>query len=113
VSSSLEAIDQVELLKPDLVLMDVAMPHLNGLAATRRIKALPNGPRLVLLTVHDFPAYRAEAVAAGADGFLGKSDFGTHLVPLIRRLFSEGEATDLLSSRVPGKPFRREPEAVG
>src|SRR5262249_44795072 len=61
VSSGQEAIDQVELLKPDLVLMDVAMPIMNGLTAARRIKALPNGPRLVLMTVHDYPAYRAEA----------------------------------------------------
>src|SRR5262249_35319138 len=74
VSSGQEAIEQAELLKPDLVLMDVAMPTMSGLAAARRIKTLANGPRLILMSVHDYPAYRAEAQAAGAVGFLGKAD---------------------------------------
>jgi DNA-binding NarL/FixJ family response regulator len=107
-SSGQEAIEQVALLKPDLVLMDVAMPKMNGLAAARRIKALGPRPRLVLLTVHDHPAYRAEAEAAGADGFLGKSDFGTQLVPLIHRLFGHSAEERIRSidssSRIPRKP---------
>ena len=121
VSSGQEAIEQVELLKPDLVLMDVAMPTMNGLAAARRIKARAGGPRLILMSVHDYPAYRAEAAAAGADGFLGKADFGTLLVPLIRRLCgrSEDDASPSAavaaprSARILGQPLHREPRRVG
>src|SRR5262249_25966388 len=87
-SSGREALEQVPLLRPDLVLMAVAMPHLNGLAAGRLIKTMPQGPRVVLLSVNDHPAYRAEAEAIGADAFLSKSDFGSRLVPLIRRMFN-------------------------
>jgi DNA-binding NarL/FixJ family response regulator len=121
VSSGQEAIEQVELLRPDLVLMDVAMPKMNGLTAARRIKALANGPRLVLMSVHDYPAYRAEAAAAGADGFVGKADFGRQFVPLIRRLFGRSEDVGSvpvavpapLPARMPGQRFHREARTLG
>jgi DNA-binding NarL/FixJ family response regulator len=86
-SSGQEAIEQVKLLRPDLVLMDVAMPHMNGLAATRLIKALSEKPRVIILTVHNQPEYQAAAEAAGADGFISKSDFGSQLLPLVNSLF--------------------------
>jgi DNA-binding NarL/FixJ family response regulator len=87
-SSGAEALDQVSLLRPDLILMDLAMPVMNGLAATRLIKALPDPPRVVILTVYNLPEYRAAARAAGADGFVVKSEFGSQLLPLIQRLFA-------------------------
>jgi DNA-binding NarL/FixJ family response regulator len=86
-SSGREALEQVPLLRPDLVLMDVAMPHMNGVTTGRLLKALPEKPRLVLLSVNDHPAYHAQARAIGADGFLSKSEFGSRLVPMIRRMF--------------------------
>jgi DNA-binding NarL/FixJ family response regulator len=87
-SSGAEALNQINLLHPDLVLMDLAMPIMNGLATTRKIKALPDAPRVVILTVHDLPVYRAAAESAGADGFLVKSQFGSHMLPLIQSLFA-------------------------
>lgn len=87
-SNGHEAVEQVGRLRPDLVLMDVAMPRMGGLAATRRIKEQPDAPRVIMLTVHDEAEYRAAAEKAGADGFLAKSEFGCQLVPLIRRLFA-------------------------
>jgi DNA-binding NarL/FixJ family response regulator len=87
--SSHDALEQVALLHPDLVLMDVAMPEMSGLEATRHIKLQPGAPRVVILTLHDYPAYRAEARAVGADGFITKSEFGKQLLPLIYELFAE------------------------
>ena len=86
-----EALGDVDRLKPDLVLIDIAMPHMNGLEATRRIKARPGAPRVVILTLHDNPAYLAEAQAAGADGFVAKTQLGAQLMPLVRALFSHRE----------------------
>jgi two-component system response regulator NreC len=87
-SSGRGALEQVPLLQPDLVLMDLTMPEMNGLEATRRLKAGPDGPRVILLTLHDIPEYRAAAEEARADGFVAKSELGIQLLPLIHELFS-------------------------
>jgi DNA-binding NarL/FixJ family response regulator len=88
--SGRSALNQVRLLGPDLVLMDLAMTEMNGLEATRRIKAQPGAPRVIILTLHDHPQYRTLAEAAGADGFLNKANLGSHLLPLIYTLFARG-----------------------
>ena len=67
-----EAIEQAEALSPDLVLMDVEMPDMDGLETTRRLKALPIPPRVLLVSIYDSEARRFEATAAGADGYIGK-----------------------------------------
>ncbi len=87
VLSARDAIEAVTRLRPDLVLMDVAMPDMNGFAATRQIKERPNPPRVIVLTLYDNDEYRAQAHAAGADGFVAKSEFGTQLLPLIHTLY--------------------------
>jgi DNA-binding NarL/FixJ family response regulator len=86
--SGYEALEQVTRLHPDLVLMDIAMPQMNGLEATRHIKAQPDPPRVIVLTLHDNSAYAAEALTAGADGFIAKADFGVRLIPAIVALFA-------------------------
>lgn len=91
-SSSLEAMDQFHSLQPDLIIMDLAMPTINGLEATRSIKAQPNAPRVIILTLHDNPEYRSASQAVLADGFVAKSEFGAQLIPLIHSLFSAQEA---------------------
>jgi len=87
--SGKEAIEQVASLNPDLVLMDLAMPGINGLETTRRIKADPEAPRIIILTLHDNPEYRAASESVDADGFIAKSDFGSELLPLIRLIFEK------------------------
>ncbi|MDG3005721.1 response regulator [Paludisphaera mucosa] len=71
--SGREAVEAVDRLRPDLVLMDMTMPDMDGLEATRRIVARPNAPAVVIMTVHDMPRYRDAALAAGARVFLSKS----------------------------------------
>jgi DNA-binding NarL/FixJ family response regulator len=82
------ALEQVGVLKPDLVLMDLSMPEMNGLEATRRLKEQDDKPRVILLTLHDNPEYRAAAQAAKADGFVAKSELGIELLPLIYQLLA-------------------------
>jgi CheY-like chemotaxis protein len=72
---------------PDLVLMDLQLPGLNGLEATRQIKAHPQPPAVIIVTADDTPAYRAAARDAGADAFVGKQQLFTHLRSAINKLF--------------------------
>lgn len=82
------ALEQAAARRPDLVLMDIAMPSMNGLEAARQIKTWPAPPRIIILTLHDNPEYRSAAAAVQADGFVAKSDFGVQLLPVIRALFA-------------------------
>lgn len=92
VGSALSGQEGLELIlqkQPDLVLMDVAMPGMNGIEATRLIKAQPNAPRVVILTSHDLSHYRTAAKAVGADSFISKADFDSHLFPLLETMLTE------------------------
>lgn len=91
--SGREALEQVALLQPDLVLMDLALPDMHGLEATRHIKVQAGAPHVVILTLYDNPEYRTAAKAVGADGFVAKSEFGTQLLPLLHRLCNDGAPT--------------------
>ncbi|MDY7085992.1 MAG: response regulator transcription factor [Actinomycetota bacterium] len=70
--------------RPDLVLMDLRMPGVDGLAATARIRALPDPPVVLILTTFDADGYVIEALRAGAAGYLVKSTPPGDLVGLIR-----------------------------
>ena len=100
--SGLEAVEMETALRPDLVLMDWNMPGLNGLDATRRIKARANAPRVIMLTGHTEPEYAAAAFDARADGFIAKSEACFRLLPCIRQLYPE--ASDVIAE--PRPPLR-------
>ena len=85
------ALDQVRATRPDVVLMDVRMPELDGLAATERLTALPDPPRVVVLTTFDQNEYVVRALRAGAYGFLLKDAPATRLVAAVR-VAAGGEA---------------------
>ncbi|SLN03070.1 two component system response regulator [Corynebacterium xerosis] len=67
-----EAVTLVQKHRPDVLLMDVRMPGLDGIAATRAVSALPNPPKIIMLTTFDMDEYVFQALEAGADGFLLK-----------------------------------------
>jgi len=85
------AVEQCRRLRPDLVLMDAAMPVMDGFEATRRIKTEAPAPLVVMLSVHDGSAVRHEAWAAGADAFVSKDAFADELVGVIRDLAEGAE----------------------
>ena len=85
----LEALEQIRVLSPDIILMDLAMPRLNGLEATRTIKTERPGSTVVILTQHQEPAYQRAAAQSGADAFLPKTTRLADLLTTIRQL-SEG-----------------------
>jgi RNA polymerase sigma factor (sigma-70 family) len=96
-SDGLAAVEQSKRLRPDVVLMDIRMPELDGLEATRRILADPptavdGGPvRILILTTFDLDRYVYAALTAGASGFLLKDVTPDHLVHAVR-LVRDGDA---------------------
>ena len=93
-----EAIEVAQQHNPDVVLMDVRMPHLDGLEATRRIvTGTDEGPRVLILTTFDLDEYVYEALRSGASGFLLKDGPAEQLVSAVR-VVARGEA--LLAPRI-------------
>lgn len=68
-----EAVALAERLRPDVVLLDVALPDINGIEVTRRLRAMPDAPFVVILTAHDDSDYVLAALEAGATGYLLKT----------------------------------------
>ena len=81
-----EAVELAGRLKPDVLLLDIGMPNLNGLDATRQILAIMPEARILILTVHDSEQVVREVLAAGARGFLLKSDAGRDLLAAVEAL---------------------------
>jgi DNA-binding NarL/FixJ family response regulator len=90
-SDGLEAVKAAAELQPDVVLMDIRMPNLDGLEAARRILAADPRIRVLMLTTFDLDKYVYEALAAGASGFLLKDVTPEHLVASVR-LVDTGDA---------------------
>jgi DNA-binding NarL/FixJ family response regulator len=86
-----EAIARAAELQPDVILMDVRMPVLDGLHATREITAMPDPPKILVLTTFDLDDYVYEALRAGASGFLLKDASASELANAVR-LVAAGDA---------------------
>ncbi|GAB2603212.1 response regulator [Pseudactinotalea suaedae] len=84
-SDGAEAVELVTRTRPDVVLMDIRMPDVDGIEATRRIVALEDvDPRIIILTTFDLDSYVFEALRAGASGFLLKDAPAADLIHAIR-----------------------------
>ena len=103
-SNGLEAIDKAARFRPTVVLMDIRMPELDGLEATRRILATDGGARILILTTFDLDEYVYEALRAGASGFVLKDDPPEQLLSAIRTV-AGGDA--LLSPAVTKRVIER------
>ena len=85
-----EGLAVVRELRPDVVLMDIRMPRLDGLAATRELHARPDPPHVIVLTTFDADDQVVGALAAGADGFLLKDTPPAEIVAALRKV-AEGD----------------------
>jgi DNA-binding NarL/FixJ family response regulator len=103
-SNGLEAVDKAARFHPTVVLMDIRMPELDGLEATRRILAAENGARILILTTFDLDEYVYEALRAGASGFVLKDDPPEQLLAAIRTV-AAGDA--LLSPSITKRVIRQ------
>ena len=83
-SNGLEAVDKTARFNPSVILMDIRMPELDGLQATRRILASDGDARILILTTFDLDEYVYEALRAGASGFVLKDDSPEQLIGAIR-----------------------------
>lgn len=90
VNNGLSLVDHAAQLHPDLVVVDVAMPGCSGVEAARRIHALRPPIRLVFLTMQDDEGVAAEAFAAGASGYLLKSQSTTEFLQALRHVMANG-----------------------
>jgi DNA-binding NarL/FixJ family response regulator len=90
-SNGLEAVEKAARFHPTVVLMDIRMPQLDGLEATRRILAADNSARILILTTFDLDEYVYEALRSGASGFVLKDDPPEQLLAAIR-VVADGEA---------------------
>jgi DNA-binding NarL/FixJ family response regulator len=117
-SDGRETIEAVSSLSPEVVLMDIRMPNLDGIEATRRIAKGDRSPRVLILTTFDLDEYVYEALRAGASGFLLKDAGADELLHAVR-VVAAGEA--LLSPSITRRliedyarrpPAREQPAAL-
>jgi DNA-binding NarL/FixJ family response regulator len=106
------AVQEALALKPDVVVLDISMPGMNGLAATRALKKAQPDARIVTLTRHGDDAYLQELLRAGASGYVLKRSASTELLQAIRGVAAGGQYLDsTLTPRLIdgfiGKPGRR------
>src|SRR3954471_20933745 len=111
-SNGLEAVEQAARCNPTVVLMDIRMPEVDGLEATRRILAADSAARILILTTFDLDEYVYEALRAGASGFVLKDDPPEQLLAAVRTV-AGGDAllSPTITKRVI-KQFMRIPQAT-
>jgi len=88
-----EAIALTSLYLPEVILMDIGLPKMNGLEATWRIKALVPQAYVVIVTNYEAPEYEEKAVRAGAYAYVLKKDISDKLIPVLRQIMTVGCTT--------------------
>jgi DNA-binding NarL/FixJ family response regulator len=114
VSDGREALAAIESLRPDVVVLDIAMPTLNGIEAARQLRAAGSPVKVVFLTMHRDAAYAARALDAGAAGFVLKHAAAAELVTAIREaLQGRTYVTPLIAADLVQAYRAREPGQTG
>jgi len=90
-SDGRQAVEQAEATKPDIIVLDIAMPNLSGIEAAQRISALLPHTRIIILSMHSDESYVLRALKAGAKGYLLKDSAENDLIEAIRAV-DEGKA---------------------
>ena len=88
-SDGLEAVQKSEELQPDLILLDIGLPNLNGLEAARQIRKVAPASRILFLTSYHWPEILHEAMSIGALGFVLKVKASGELLPAIRTVLRD------------------------
>lgn len=101
-----ELVDSAIRLAPEVILVDISMPVLNGFDAVRRIKQSGSEAKIIFLTMHDDAALLAEAFRSGASGYILKQAAGEELVKAIREVAQGNSYVSPLVTKTPGKPLR-------
>jgi len=108
-ADGVNAVDEARRLRPDVVLMDIRMPRLDGIEATRAIVAAVPTVRVLILTTYDLDEYVYEALRAGASGFLLKDVRADHLVEAVRTVGDGGGLLDPAVTRRMIEQFAHQP----
>ena len=111
-SNGLEAVDQAARCNPTVVLMDIRMPELDGLEATRRILTADPAARILILTTFDLDEYVYEALRVGASGFVLKDDPPEQLLTAIRTVAAGNALLSPAITKRVIKQFTRMPQAA-
>ena len=96
-ASGEEAVDLIQGESECLIVMDITLPGMSGIEATRQIKAVLPSAQVVILTIHEHDTYRADALAAGATAYVPKRTMQTELIPTLAALLAMIRDTDLPS----------------
>jgi DNA-binding NarL/FixJ family response regulator len=80
-----QAIEKVKELRPDLVLLDINMPVMNGIEAAHQIRRIAPSTKILFFTIHDSRQFR-DATRMLSDGFISKTTAGTELIPTVKRI---------------------------
>jgi DNA-binding NarL/FixJ family response regulator len=89
VADGLEAVQKASELKPDLILLDISLPKLNGIEAAKQIRQVVPGAKILFLTLNSDPDVVAAALDTGAKGYLLKGDAGSELLPAIEAVLQD------------------------
>lgn len=86
-----EAVALVQTKPPDIVLMDISLPRMSGIDATRFIKSVIPKVNVVILTVHETNEYKANAIAAGAIAYVTKRKMHRELIPILEKILFQSQ----------------------
>ena len=86
-SDGLEAVQRADELQPDLIVLDIALPSLNGLEVARRVREFAPRTKILFLSAESSPDVVGEALRLGALGYVHKPELQTHLVPAMEAVF--------------------------
>jgi DNA-binding NarL/FixJ family response regulator len=113
--NGIKALEQVESLKPDILLLDITMPQKSGLEILDQIRRVSHETKIIIISVHKADAYIMRALKAGVRGYMNKENAADDLLPALRKVtsgqvFLSGEASSYILDKVNKTPEELEKE---